>query len=285
MGIEQVYVAGCRSDLRLTRCCVASIRRWYPDVPISLVVDESQGAYSTASLERAWGVTRFETDRKRFGWGFGKLEPLFLARRRRCLILDSDTVFLGRVLDALDAVTEDFVVAESTHTAEDLARHYFDLRRLREHDPAFAFPGFTFNSGQFVATTGVLRREDFAELVEFAEPPRLRLPAIFGPGEQGVLNYVLMKKWQQREITLRRHLFMWWSGWLEEGAVRPEQLTDDSPFPFVLHWAGPKYRHFSLMRHAAILRHFEAWVASRGEANGSSPDSGSAKGGPCSTRS
>jgi hypothetical protein len=53
MGIEQVYIAGCRGDLRLTRCCVASVRRWYPDIPISLIVDESQGPYSTTRLERA----------------------------------------------------------------------------------------------------------------------------------------------------------------------------------------------------------------------------------------
>ena len=197
MGIEHVYVTGCRGDLRLTRCCVASIRRWYPHIPISLIVDESQGAYSTARLEQAWGVKRFPSNRKRFGWGFGHLEPLFLPGRQRDLILDSDLIFLGRVIDALDRHTDDFVVSAYAAASEEVSRDYFDLARLSEFDPAFEYHGLTFNTGQFVATMPTdalvrregcrlylqhrtirgdrrhLRRDDFASLVDFTEPPHL----------------------------------------------------------------------------------------------------------------
>jgi len=270
MAIEQIYVAGCRADLRLTRCCIASIRRWYPDIPISLIVDESLGTYSTARLERTWGVTRFPTERKQFGLGFGKLEPLFLPGRQRCLILDSDLIFLGRVLDALDGFTEDYVVARHDFAPEAVARDFFDLDRLREFDPDFASPGYTFNTGQFVATTGLLCREDFAPVIDFTEPPRLRFPETFRAADQGVLNYVLLKKARQGALTLRRHHFMKWPGALAEGAVRPEQFTQDWSFPFVLHWAGckPQFIMFSRMRHGDLLRHFEAESRARGAGSG-----------------
>ena len=45
MKIERIYITGCRTDLHLTRCCVASIRRWYPSIPISLVKDELRGRF------------------------------------------------------------------------------------------------------------------------------------------------------------------------------------------------------------------------------------------------
>ena len=216
--------------------------------------------YSTARLEQAWGVTRFPTERKQFGMGFGKLEPLFLPNRQRCLVLDSDLIFLGRVLDALNGYTDDFVVARHNFTPEALARDFFDVAELRNFDPDFQCPSFTFNTGQFVATTGILRREDFASVLDFTEPPRLRFPEIFRAADQGVLNYVLWKKVQQGELTLRQHHFMEWPGALAEHTVRTEQLTADSPFPFVLHWSGckPQFIMFSKMRHGDLLRHFEA---------------------------
>lgn len=273
MRIEQVYVACCRADLRLTRCCVASIRRWYPDVPVSLVVDESQGPVPETRFERAWGVTRLATGRRRHGWGFGKLEPLFLPGRQRCLILDSDTVFLGCVLDALAPFPEDFIVSDYSFRPETMARDFFDPARLAVLDPDFCLPDFVFNTGQFVATTGVLRREDFAPHVAFTEPPRLRQPEVFGCADQGVLNYVLVRRWRQGSLTLRRHRFMKWAGSLEPGSVRPEQLTDDSPFARVLHWAGPKPRSglLSHMPHAELLHHFEALARAAGAGSGLAP--------------
>jgi hypothetical protein len=35
---------------------------------------------------------------------------------------------------------------------------YFDLEALDGFDPDFAFPGYTFNAGHFVAMTGVIKR-------------------------------------------------------------------------------------------------------------------------------
>jgi hypothetical protein len=259
MEIQRIYIAGHKLDLRFTRCCVASIRRWYPQIPIVLIKDESMGAYSTEELERHWHVDLFETPRKLLGFGFGKLEPLFLPTKERCLILDSDITFLGRVLAVLEKFADDFIVADTPNPPEEISKYYFDLPKLRSMDPDFIFPNYTFNSGQMVATTGILRREDFEPFLRFDEPPVHIYPDIFDFGEQGVLNYVLMKKFQLNQITLRRVSFMWWAGWLDENRVKTKQLKRYSPYPVLVHWAGYKRDiPFDAIRNGHILRHFES---------------------------
>jgi hypothetical protein len=233
MKIERIYIAGHKNDLHFTRCCVASIRHWYPRIPISLIKDESNGTYSTEEIERYWHVDCFKTNRRLLGFGFGKLEPLFLPTKERCLILDSDIVFLGKVLNVLEQYDEDFIVADTPNPLEETSKHYFNLSRLHALDPAFIFPNYTFNSGQMVATMGILGREDFEPFIRFDEPPTHIYPDIFVIGEQGVLNYVLMRKFQEGKISLRREPFMWWAGWLDEGDVKITDLTRNSPSSFL----------------------------------------------------
>jgi lipopolysaccharide biosynthesis glycosyltransferase len=262
--IERIYIAGYKLDLQFTQCCVASIRRWYPRIPISLIKDESSGPYSTEELEKYWDVKCFKTDRKIFGLGMGKLEPLLLPTKERCLILDSDIVFIGKVLDVLEEYDEDFIVADTPNPPEEIAKYYFDLLKLGKLDPDFIFPNYTFNGGQIIATTGILKQEDFEPLIRFSEPPSLIYPDIFAVGEQGLLNYVLMKKLQEGRISLRREPFMWWAGWLSEKTVKVRKLTKNSPYPFLVHWAGPKNNtSFGNIRNSHILRHFESYYYSR----------------------
>jgi hypothetical protein len=262
--IEHVYVAGHRHDLRFTQCCVASIRRWYPEIPISLVKDESKGAYDTSELEHAWDVRIFDPGQQPLpAKGWGKLEPLFLDGRQRCLILDSDIVFLGRVIDVLEAVEADFVVEAYGGRPDRIAEEFFDLAALKKFDPDFVFPGYTFNGGQFVGTTGILKRADFEPFVRFGARPEVTRPDVFRLADQGTLNYVLMKKAQVGELTLQRAPFMVWGPNHSRRTVRRRKLTARSPYFFLMHWAGKKRRGFRLLRNGRLLLHFEAYYYSR----------------------
>jgi len=264
MKIDRIYIAGYKGDLHFTQCCVASIRHWYPHIPITLLKDESAGAYSTEQVERLWNVSSFNGEQKIFGQGMSKLEPLFLTNRERCLILDSDIVFVGKLLDVLENHDDDFIVADTQNPPEEVPIHYFNIDKLRELDPDFTFPNFTFNSGQIVATTGILKRADFEPVISFSQPPTRRYPDIFAPGEQGILNYILFKKLQEGKISFRRVPFMWWAGWLDEKTVKVERLTKHSPYPFLVHWAGPKQNaSFDTIRNGHLLRHFESYYRSR----------------------
>lgn len=253
--ISRIYVSGYRKDFRFTCCCVASIRHFYPRIPISLIKDYTEGEYDTTPLERLYGVEIFDTPVRRFGWGMAKLEPLFLPAGERCLILDSDTVFLGRVLDRLEAAGGDFVVELCDHSREDMTANYFDPAHLAALAPDFRFPGYVFNSGHFVATTGMVERSDFANLVEFSEPRRSLRPDIFPCGDQGFLNFVLFQKQQQGALRIVRERFIQWPP-----HVRPESISipelDREGYPILLHWAGPKLPVLGAHSLGAVLMHF-----------------------------
>jgi hypothetical protein len=192
-----------------------------------------------------------------FGWGFIKLEPLFSEERIRYLMLDSDIVFLGPVIDALEQFDTDLVVQEETQPVHDLPNLYFDTEKIRgSFNPHIAAPAFTFNSGQYVATSGLIRREDFADLVSWSEPRRVRYAEMFNPGDQGVLNYVVLERVAARALTVARTPFMKW-GRGEMDAFDVALLSSASPYPYVIHWAGLKNRRLRKMLRADILSHFE----------------------------
>jgi hypothetical protein len=262
MKIEHVYITGNRHDLRFTQCCVASIRRWYPDIPLSLLKDESNGSYGTRELEDAWDVSVFQSEDPLHG-GWAKLEPMFRPGRQRCLILDSDIVFLGRVIDSLEALDADFVVEGRGGNPDYMARDYFDLVALKELDPEFVFPGYTFNIGQVVATSGILQRADFEPFVRFEGIPAKLHPDVFGGVHQGIVNYVLLKKAQDGELTLERLPFMEWAPTTPRPMTRTRKLTADSPYPSMVHWAGRKWKTFLPLRNGRLLCHFERHYYSR----------------------
>jgi hypothetical protein len=76
MKIEGVVISCYRFDLRLTRLCVASVRFWYPDIPIWLLKDRQYGDFSTREIEMYWNVRVYPSRQKTQGWGFGKLEVI-----------------------------------------------------------------------------------------------------------------------------------------------------------------------------------------------------------------
>lgn len=258
MKIERIFIAGCKQDFRWTQCCVASIRRWYPHVRISLQKDLSRGCYDTGDMETYRDVAIAPSTTHRFGWGMAKLDPLLAATGERVLVLDSDVLFLGPVLDALEPFDEDFIVDDHAQPEANVDQYYFDRIGLLALDAGFTFPGYVFNSGALVATSGRLIRSDFEPLVDFTPPPRLRHSSIFKCADQGVLNYVVLKKAQLGQLSLRRLPLQQWAGYDSPRSVRIRNLHAHSPYRYILHYAGPKRTLFSANRNGHLLRHFEA---------------------------
>lgn len=259
--IHKIYIATHKHDLRFARICVASIRYWYPQIPISLIKDDYRGEFSTEEIERVWDVSVYQSAERFFGWGMSKLEPVF-TDAGRFLILDADTVFTGRVIERLNAFTEDFVVSFEKQSPQRLGEIYFDLDKLRQFDPEFVFTGETFNTGQYIATGRRLRREDFPMIDWNTSPPALKSRDTFRNGEQGALNYVLQKKAAAGELTLGGTAFMRWP---QDGIndIRLEKLATNSPYTEIIHWAGLRRPRLSSMIRADILQFFEDYYYSR----------------------
>src|SRR5690606_27888202 len=77
MKIDRVYISNYKGDVRFLRPCVASIRTWYPEIPITIIQDLNGGAYRLDEACAAWNLELYETEVQRFGSGWSRLEPLF----------------------------------------------------------------------------------------------------------------------------------------------------------------------------------------------------------------
>ena len=264
MKIEGVVISCYRFDLQLTRLCVASVRYWYPHIPIWLLKDLHYGDFNTQEIEKYWNVQVYPSCQKTQGWGFGKLEVMTELPARRLLLLDSDIVFAGRVIDRLESFDENLIVDKEEFDAAAVEVQFFSLDKLRQLDPNFAFPGYGFNGGQIVATTGCFTRKDFDGLMDW-QTRTVNHPDVFKKGDQGLTNYVVLRKVQHGQLTIRRVPFMVWPGEAARAQhIHLGDLTSDGPHQQVIHWAGLGWgKTLQEMPRAEILLHFENIYYSR----------------------
>ncbi len=250
---DAIYVATSAHDGRFTRICVASIRAVYPNVPVRLLLGGPVSTSRLRELADVWdALPAAHVTPGNYGWGFVKLEPLFGPPGERFLVLDSDTVLLGPVLDGLPDAP--FVVDRETQTEADTARLYYDWRKTGDAGP----PAFVFNSGQWVGTSGILARTDFEPHVQATWPRTLRRPDLFMPGDQGVLNYVLNQAVRRGDTEVAQHQLMRWPGHdMADVTLAGVSQGPMSPHPQVGHWAGFKAARLAALPRADLLLHFE----------------------------
>lgn len=254
MKIDTVYVLCNRWDLEFARCCVTSIRYFCPEVPLVLFKDLTNGAFETNEIEKRFNTTS-RIASIRGGHGFSKLELLFGNTPERRLILDADTLLTGDLVSRLEQCNADFVVSPEAFTNErdpKFANLYYEIDRIKTLDPGHQFPGFGFNTGHFVATTGRVTLDDFAPFLNWGSPPKPRYEETFSMADQGLLNYLLPKLARIGRLTLETAPFALW-GFAPELGFTPEAVWAREAPAKVIHWAGKKPFDLTRMRHYAYL--------------------------------
>jgi lipopolysaccharide biosynthesis glycosyltransferase len=268
--IERIIVAGCARDFWLTRICVASIRYWYPDIPIGLIKDRSQGDFDIEEMTAAWNVHLLANpDPPKGKWS--KLEAFFQPNHQRFLLLDSDTVFLGPVLAELEKREEDFIVhwegTEPLSEEEKLFyanKDYFQLEKLRSRFPDYEAPDYFFNGGHLVLTSGIVEREDFYPFWTEDDPPEINCRDIFHRNyDQGLLNFILAEKQRQNLASVGACNFVCWPTSEITPQLQLEKLQKREGYPYLFHWAGVKPYFKSGLRRADVLGFYEDYYYSR----------------------
>jgi hypothetical protein len=254
--IDCIYIAACARDARMTRICVASIRYFYPDIPIRLLAGGILQRGLAEQLHRYWGVELVDLPKGDYGWGFVKLEPLFGASCERFLVLDSDTVLTGQVLEIWNEFPAPFLVDDEQQSEADTKRLYYDWEHVREIDRDARPPEFVFNSGQWFGTAGVLTRDNFAPWLEWTIPRTISHQGYFMNGEQGILNYVLNQKAATDGLHVERRQIMRWPRHSMNG-LDAETVSKREAEPLVVHWAGMKRARQRDMIGADLLAYFE----------------------------
>jgi hypothetical protein len=255
-SVDCVYVAASGLDSRYTRICVASIRYFYPDIPVRILAGGRMRRGLLEELRQYWDVTLADIPVGDYGWGFVKLEALFGPPGERFLVLDSDTALTGPILDSWTDNDAPFLVDNEQQSESAKKELYYDWRKVREIDITARPPRFLFNSGQWRGTAGILTRDDFEPWVEWTFPRRLRYPECFMPGDQGVLNYVLNKRAMLDGLRVESRSVMRWPGRELQG-LDAEGLSRKAVEPVIVHWAGLKKARFSQINGFDLLAFFE----------------------------
>lgn len=260
MDVKAIYINTYKYDFPFARICIASIRYWYPEIPIYLIKDMGAGKFDTGVVETKLNVNILDTGGKSFGWGFGKFEPLFREGKESFLFMDADTVMVGRVLDKLKDINADFIVDKEEIPMEKIVTLYYHPDKIKSLFSDFTFPGYCFNTGQWAGTSGILKRSDFAQLVSWDPKPSLKFPDVFKQADQGIFNFIIHKKELEKELTVGKTQIMVWP---EKGAADFIDInalkTKSDSFPLIIHWAGMKRRNIKDFPRTDILSFFREY--------------------------
>jgi len=207
-------------------------------------------------LRRFWNVGLADVPRGNYGWGFVKLEPLFEPPGERFLVLDSDTILTGPVLDLTTDCEAPFLVDDEEPAEQRAKEIYYDWEQLKTIDPIARVPEFLFNSGQWFGTAGVLTRNDFSPWLEWTMPRKVSPPGYFMNGEQGILNYIFNRKVALGTLQVQRRPIMRWPGH-SLGGLNAHSVANRTAVPSVVHWAGMKRTRQRDMVGADLLAFFE----------------------------
>ena len=255
-NVDVVYIAASGADTRLARVCIASVRLFYPNVPIRILPGGAISAAHLHEFKRYSNVDVAGIPVGDYGWGFVKLEALFGPAGERFLVLDSDTVITGPVLQLWESGGAPFLVNYETPSQSEICQIYYDWEKVRQIDGASLPPKFLFNSGQWFGTAGLISREDLSPLIEWSFPRRLRHPEPFMPGDQGVLNYLLNQKMQHNRFRVDRLPLMVWPGRGMQG-LTAQGISDGTAPATIVHWAGMKKALHRNMVGCDLLKFFE----------------------------
>jgi hypothetical protein len=254
--IDCIYITAATHDSRYTRICVASVRYFYPNVTIRLLIGGVLQRGLADELRRYWNVSAADIPNGDYGWGFVKLEPLFRPTGERFLVLDSDTVMTGPVLDLAAKYDGDFLVDDEIQPPQRAKEIYYDCGRAAEEGLQIKESEFLFNTGQWFGKSGVLSRSDFARVIEWSLPRRVCNPSVFKNGEQGVLNFVVNEQFRSGKIRVARVPLMRWPVHGMQG-LDVHAVSRRSAAPLVVHWAGLKKARQRDMVGSDLLGFFE----------------------------
>lgn len=264
MKIDKIYIACSKKDFYFTKICIASIRYWCGyTIPIELIIDHTWGDINTEKIIKYWNIGIYKNGQKLCFGPFGKIEVLLQDSNTRVLVLDSDIVLLGDLITELEKYDENFIAHRFIKNSSDneISAWWFQLNELSEIDADFSYPGFVFNSGHFVANSNIFRPSDFADHYDYTDNLISQYrPDVLKCEDQGILNYMVLKRIQENKISFK-HLDFMISRYDYEKLIqiRLSDIVDKIDNKNLIHYLGPKHGFISFLPRAEILRFYEAY--------------------------
>lgn len=272
MQINELSIVICcnKKDFFLARICIASIRYYYPIIPIELIKDPGNGKFNSHELEKYFNVKVIDLKIKKMGWSGAKFHYLYQKQDgKKVLILDADIVFIGPFLERLLPSIEinDYVISKEGNNLSDMdfvRQTYFDIDSIKLAYPLYKFPGYFFNAGQIFLTLGSIEKKVLNEFFNANEYPFWRKKELFPLVDQSVYNYLLPTMEAQQKIKLGKEKFMIWAKSKESLNTSLKEVAEKTNQSGLIHWAGClRFSYVSKMLRGDILTFFEDYYYSR----------------------
>lgn len=268
----KIVIAVNKKDVWFCRICVASIRYYYPKVEILLLKDYLNGKFSTKEIEETWNAEVIKFSIKNFGWSAAKIHFYTDERfaNQKFLVIDSDIVFVGRLLDQLFVKNfdTDVIVSEEAHTnfkSDWFKKTYYDYITIKSFDSEFEYPGYSFNCGQLFCKGNFILKKSVANYFNFSGNPSWKRTDIFPLVDQSLFNYLLPKLASLGSLKIGRENYMLWSE--SKGLINEITISDlygGTKYPYLIHWAGAlRTPVLSKMSRSDILNFFENYYYSQ----------------------
>lgn len=262
----QIVIAVNKKDVWFCRICVASIRHFYPETAIFLLKDDHNGSFSTKDIEEKWNVSLIDLGIKNFGWSAAKIF-LYTDQRfngKHLFVIDSDIVFVGKILDAfLPFVSSSDVIVSGEPLdnpyADWVKNVYFDVKDVENHNPSYTYPGYFFNAGQLLIKVGFLKRKDLSNYFDFSQFPYWKKAEMLPLVDQSLFNYLFPIYENDKKIQVKSDFrYMLWSREEKCSSITIESIEDKKDFPYLIHWAGDvRTAYLNKMMNSKILNYFE----------------------------
>lgn len=266
MKLNDLTIVVCcnKKDFFLAKICIASIRYFYPEIPIELVKDFGNGHFKSTQLEGTFNVKSIDLGIQKMGWSGAKFHYLYqMPTGKKVLLLDADIVFAGPFLERLIDTFEqnDYVISADLNNDpySEFARvTYFDTKKIESHFPEYKHPGYFFNAGQIFVTVGSIAKNELDKFFDPSTFPYWRDNALFPLVDQSVYNYLLPTLSQQGKLKVATEHFMLWSRSEAAKQITLKNIIEKSFNGGVIHWAGDLRLGFiQKMTRGDILKFFE----------------------------
>jgi hypothetical protein len=204
------FVTACHlGDKFMVQATLASIRHYCPEVPICLLAD---GNVEVDDLRREYDLIvlrpRELPDRKMAQLVSGnyriKLAAMWEGPFEHYVWIDSDAIVWGdftpeidRNLDFQIFWSEVSVPSDATEVPPWLPHFYFDLDKLKKHDPGFEWRGHPyFSAGVYACRRNFVTFEEWMAVEDWNEG---KTDWLFRFGDQGILNYLVHSLGQRKQ--------------------------------------------------------------------------------------
>lgn len=263
MGLPEkfgIYIATHKGDFKYCLGTIQSIRDSIaPDVPLTLLID---GDFTPPHYIKAIGVEYILTSqvpaplkKEHFtGWGYSKLLPFFYGPYESFVVIDSDCVVVGDIMKHID-LTKDFFSSkyrpEYENSDATIEEAFFKIKTMEK----IVGPGWRqysdlfFISGVFYSKKGVITYEEYMEAMTINKSN----DDFLFPGDQGLLNYILLTRQMNGQIAWGNKFFQFVGLFFQDEPqlareysehINRYKTPDQVQYPLVIHWAGNAKPYF-----------------------------------------